>query len=113
MLLQKITVEEANDDEKLKEIAVTKFGFDESTLLVSSWTMHGADEVPKHDKDRLVVFKAPDNGDKFGCIRVRTEKDITKTEWDKVEAEGPYIGKVPAGCPFEAVFVLEKTVTPT
>ncbi|KAF2182613.1 hypothetical protein K469DRAFT_586033, partial [Zopfia rhizophila CBS 207.26] len=79
---------------------------------VDSWTHYYTDEVPKHAKDRVVVFKAPQSSLRIGCIRVRDKDDIKKTVWDVVGREGMYIGLVPAGCPFEAMVVDVKLITP-
>jgi hypothetical protein len=97
-----------------------KFGskFNEFSTEVDSWTYYYTDEVSKHAKDRIVVFKAPESStepessSRIGCIRVRDKDDIKKTVWDVVGKEGVYIGLVPAGCPFEAMVVVVKLITP-
>jgi hypothetical protein len=84
MTLREVSSDIANDDKKLKELASEEFGSNESSFEVDSWTNYYADEVPKHTKDRLVVFKAPESYEKLGCIRVRDKDDIKKTVWDVV-----------------------------
>lgn len=80
-----------------------------SSFLVTPWTNYYTNLIPEHAEDRLVVFKPPETSQYFGCIRV---KDNTRTIWDVINKEGQYIGRVPAGCRFEAMVVDVKIITP-
>ncbi|KAF1953188.1 hypothetical protein CC80DRAFT_596068 [Byssothecium circinans] len=121
MAAREIPSDIANDDTKLKAYASQEFGseFNESSSEIDSWTYYYVDMIPAHEKDRIVVFKAPDESFHkpkgspwFGCIRVLDKDDITKIVWDVVQREEMYIGLVPAGCDFEAMVVVIKLITP-
>lgn len=103
MTAREIPSDIANDDKKLKAKASQEFGpeFDESSAEVDSWTYYYTDEVPKHAKDRIIVFKAPEPSSQIRCIRVWDKDDIKKTVWDVVRREGTYIGLVPASYIFD------------
>lgn len=109
-----IPLDTANDGKKLMAIAAQEFGdkFNESSAEVDSWTYYYTDEVPNHSTDRVVVFKAPKSSTRIGCIRVLDKDDIKKVVWDVVGREGVYIGLVPAECPFEAMVVDVRLITP-
>lgn len=91
-----------------------KFGLElnESSTEIDSWMYYHTYEVPTHTKDRIVVFKTPQSCPQIGCIRVRDKNNVKKTVWEVVGREGAYIGLVPAGCPFEAMLVDVKLITP-
>tara|TARA_R110002003_G_scaffold2994_2_gene24755 strand:+ start:2241 stop:2543 length:303 start_codon:yes stop_codon:yes gene_type:complete len=99
--------------DKLEADTVQQLRGDKSSFEITSWTEHYANMIPKHSKDRLVVFKPPTTSKFIGCIRVRDKDNTKSTVWDVVSKDGQYIGLVPAGCQFEAMVVDIKIITPT
>lgn len=89
-----------------------QLGGDEGSFEITPWINHNAKLIPDHTKDRLVVFKPPENTEKLGCIRVRDKDNIHLTLWDIVQKSGLHVGLVPAGCKFEAMVVDTKIITP-
>ncbi|OCK74895.1 hypothetical protein K432DRAFT_386534 [Lepidopterella palustris CBS 459.81] len=115
MVAHEISTQIADDNEKLKSKASETFGSefnDAHTEVDPKWTYYYTDMVPSHTKDRIVIFRAQPPSKQLGCVRVRDKHDITKTIWDSVGKEGIYMGDVPAGCPFEAMLVEVKLITP-
>lgn len=68
--------------------------------------------VPKSPKKRLVVFRPKLPSRILGCVRVRDAQDQKKKVWDVHNCGGIYMGLVPEECPFEAMVVEIRLITP-
>jgi len=101
----------ASNDEKLMEMAKTKFGSTFQNVEITPWTFYSTDIVPSHSTDRVVVFRPQSPNHTFGCIRVR-KKGNNEKDWDLVAKETVYMGLVGADCRFEAMDVELKLITP-
>ena len=75
------------------------------------WKYYYTDIVSGHTSERLVVFRAQPPSTRLGCVRVLKDQDMKEMIWDRYNCEGIYIGRVPAGCPFEAMVVEIKLIT--
>jgi hypothetical protein len=75
------------------------------------WKYYYTDIIPGHTSERLVVFRPHPPATKLGCVRVLKAENMKEMIWDRYNCEGIYIGRVPAGCPFEAMVVEIKLIT--
>jgi hypothetical protein len=74
------------------------------------WTYYYTRMVPSHTTERVVIFRARSPSKNLGCVRVVDGQE--EMIWDVVNSGGTYMGHVPAGCPFEAMLVEIKLITP-
>jgi len=106
-----ISEEFADDDEKLKGEALAKFGLEDKlsdASIDSEWTWHHTKLVPSTTEDRIVVFRPKVGRKNFGVVRVRDKEKVK--QWDEMEGRGLWVGRVPAGCFFEAMLVEIKLI---
>lgn len=71
------------------------------------WTSYTAIMIEGHSTDYFIAFRPLSTRNFLGCIRVY--RDSYKL-WDKHNAGGTWIGKIPKGCPFEAMLVEVKRI---
>ena len=76
------------------------------------WTYHYTKMIPSHSAERVVAFRAQPPSKQVGCVRVLDGQDVKEMIWDVVGKEGTYMGRVPAGSPFEAMLVEVKLIMP-
>ncbi|KAK1762500.1 hypothetical protein QBC33DRAFT_281630 [Phialemonium atrogriseum] len=126
-----LPVDKAADDDELLKHVTHEFGdgFSASQCDVSGFSPVIIELFKAHPTDRVIVFRPQAGLEGFGCIRIRVlKKDeddkhgdrdkqnkhkVTKnaTVWEKVRGKGAYIGMIPAGCRFEAMYVDVNLVT--
>lgn len=66
--------------------------------------------IKEHATDRLIIFRPLRDKRLLGCIRVYRAGSTAKL-WDEFDTDGTFIGKIPKGCPFEAMSVEIKLIT--
>lgn len=102
--------------------------FSVSNCDISKFTAVTARLFDAHPKDRIVVFRNAQASEFFGVIRVleketgdtgstseeKHEHDDTEKKsrciWENVRGRGTFIGLIPAGCRFEAMYVEVKSI---
>ena len=81
-----------------------------SSFEVTGWTNHYTALVVEHHTERLIVCRPQSKSRPIGCIRVRDKDDGIL--WEIVDKKDVYVGIVPEGCQFEAMFVDVRIITP-
>jgi len=111
-IAQQVTTASAASIHCFEAKSITKFGLTlEELSFDDEWTYYYTDEIPKHSKDRIILFRAAASSSRIGCIRVRHKDDMKQIVWDVVGKEGTYIGLVPAYCRTEAMLVDSRFMT--
>ncbi|KAH8654682.1 hypothetical protein BGZ61DRAFT_203708 [Ilyonectria robusta] len=110
----------ADDNDTLFERIIYEFGdsFSASQCDVSNFTRVLIQLFEPHPTNRVIVFRNREGTEGFGCIRVlkreyNGEERHRKvgTVWENVRGKGSYMGVIPAGCRFEAMYVELRLVT--